>query len=39
MLPAISATYASLCVRALRGEGITRSIDQNSSRTRLPVLL
>jgi hypothetical protein len=34
MLPAISATCASLCVRAFRGEGIRRSIAQNSKRRR-----
>src|ERR1043165_5901482 len=33
MLPAISATCASLCVRALRGEGSKRSVAQNSSRS------
>ena len=34
MLPAISATCASLWVRALRGEGISRSSGQYSSRGR-----
>jgi hypothetical protein len=32
--PAIPATCASLCVRALRAEGTRRSTDQNSSRKR-----
>jgi hypothetical protein len=31
MLPAISAICASLCVRALRGDGISRSSGQNSN--------
>jgi hypothetical protein len=31
MLPAISATCASLCVRALRGDGTSRSIGQCSN--------
>jgi len=32
LLPAISATCASECVRALRGDGMIRSIGQCSSR-------
>jgi hypothetical protein len=39
MLPAISATCASLCVRALRGEGTSLSSGQNSRRSRSPVTL
>jgi hypothetical protein len=35
MLPAISATWVALCVRALRGEGMSRSTGQVSSRMRL----
>jgi hypothetical protein len=35
MLPAISAIWESLWVRAFRGEGISRSSRQNSSRHRL----
>jgi hypothetical protein len=38
MLPAISATWASLWVRALRGDGISRSIGQYSSRSCVPLL-
>ena len=39
MLPAISATWASLWVRALRGEGTSRSSGQNSSRKRIASLV
>jgi transposase len=35
MLPAISATWAPLCVRALRGERTRRSIGHDSSRNRV----
>jgi hypothetical protein len=34
MLPAISATCAGECVRALRGDGISRSTGQRSNRSR-----
>ena len=33
ILPAISATCAALCVRALRAEGMSRSIGQYSIRS------
>jgi hypothetical protein len=39
MLPAISAICASLCVRALRGEGTSLSSGQNSRRSRSPAIV